>query len=132
MGREPFRQFLLQGLRRCRLRLAAPVLAFLLNFFDRPLGFVRQFFACGRELLLPLLACRTVFRSHGVRSGFARRSADLLLGIRDQPRHLPRQLQRSVGRARRRRHHLQRSVDSNRRRRHFRLTRRARMFCCLL
>ena len=60
-----------------------------------------------RRILQLRLQCgqqRAGFRSHGVRSALAGRALNLLLGLGDNPRHLPRDLHGRIGFGRQRKH----------------------------
>ena len=99
-----------------------------LNPLQRAFRFIRDFRPRRRKFLLPLFKRVALFGFRHLRNDVMCRRVQLLLRFRHQPRHLPRELQRSVCGTRRRRERAH-VVDAHRRWRQFRLQRGQNLFC---
>src|SRR6266481_2407898 len=107
LWRQPSRQFTLQRFRSRRLRCPSSSLGLFLDSSDSMCRFFRYLFAESRVFPLPLFHGLLAFGCHSMRGRLYRCRMNLLLRLREQSRHLPRQLQRRIRRARRGREHSQ-------------------------
>src|SRR5258707_3300613 len=107
LWRQPSRQFILQRFRSSCLRCPRWSLGFFLDSSDSMCRFFRYLFAESRVFPLPLFHGLLAFGCHGMCGRLYRCRMNLLLCFREQSRHLPRQLQRRIRRARRGREHSQ-------------------------
>src|SRR2546429_1128843 len=100
---QPARQFGSQRLRCRGTCLARLLIALLLEPFQRPRSFIRDFHAPCGKLLLPLFQRETAFGGDRVRSGLLGSGLNLLSRVGDQSSYLSRQLERRIGGTGRRR-----------------------------
>src|SRR5690242_241785 len=101
LRRQPARQILTERLRR----FLGVFVGLQLNLFKRARGLIGDFSTACRKLLFPLIKGEPSLGGNCLRSRFLRRSLNLLTRVGDEPGYLARQLNGSIGRARRGREH---------------------------
>ena len=91
-GGEPEWQLVFQCFGGGGISGARVLFRFLLDALDGARSFIHHLGTGGGEFLLPLFERETMLGGNGLRSGFARRGLDLLLGVGEQARYLPGKL----------------------------------------